>query len=141
MISWPKISIYFCIFLKTAYKHNVSIKNYGQKNSIKLSQRPLTCQIGANPKNQVLPITKILIHSLHREVFLITLKQICKVCFTKHRKHSLVDSTADFEFEDPVQSHLEPNLFAPSKIDENFCLGVILCEKHDGDIIFSWKFL
>ena len=39
-----------------------------------------------------------------------------------------------------VQSRSEPNLFASSKIDENFCLGVILCEKHDSDIIFLWKF-
>ena len=53
------------------------------------------------------------------------------------RKHSLVDSITDFEFEDPGSIPLRAKSFCIVKIDENFCLGVILCEKHDDDIIFS----
>jgi hypothetical protein len=36
-----------------------------------------------------------------------------------------------------VQSRAEPFLFAMSKIDKNFCLGVFLDQKHEFDVFIT----
>ena len=38
-----------------------------------------------------------------------------------------------------VQSRAEPFLFAVSKIDKKFCLGVFLAQKHEFDVFITPK--